>query len=142
MSPNIKMVLNQLFVIKPTDKVIKKVLGFYGLVGLNDKNEFTSMDMDKMKTVEKFKININEIGGYYLPCKKNVLFKKLTNKKCITIARQFLKTVDHDIIGKEKWINNKKYIIYKVISKKEHDAIKKMKEEKKKKKKEIVITFD
>ncbi len=69
------MVLNQLFVIKPTDKVIKKVLGFYGLLGLNDRNEFTSMDMDKIKTIEKFTLNSKEIGGYYLPCKKPYYLK-------------------------------------------------------------------
>lgn len=136
------MVLNQLFVIQPTDRVIKKILSFYGLIDINDRKEFTSMDMDTMKTMDKFKLNSKEIEGYYLPCKKTNLFKKFTNKKCITIGRQFLKTVEHDIIGKEKWIANKKYIIYKVITKKEHDAIKKQKEEKRKKKKEIVITFD
>ena len=135
------MGLNQLFVIEPTDKVINKILGFYGLLGLKDRTEFTFIDMDKNKTIDKFNINSKEIGGYFLPCKKPV-FKSLTNKKCITIARQFLKTTEHDIVGKEKWIYNKKCIIYKIITKEEHINIKKTKEEKKKKKKEIIVTFD
>lgn len=136
------MVLNQLFVIKPSDKVIKKVLGFYGLSSLNDRTEFTLSDMDTLKTVENFKNNSKEISGYYLPCKKTTLFKKLTNKKCITITRQILRTVDHDVIGKEKWINSKKCIIYKVITKSDYETIKKEKEEKRRKKKEIIVTFD
>jgi hypothetical protein len=136
------MVLNQLFIINPSKKLIIKILGFYGLSGLNDKNEFTFIDMEHNKTLDKFNKNKEEISGYYLPCKKESTFKNLTNKKCITITRQFLKTIDYDIISKEKWIHSKKYLQYKLVSKKDKEKEQKEKEERKKKEKEIVVTFD
>lgn len=138
------MVVNQLFIIQPTKELINKILSFYGLTSLKDNSEFTLIDMINHNTLENFKKSKIEISNYYLPCKKDTIFKNLTNKKCITITRQFLKTVDYDIVSKEKWISNKKYLLYKIISKDEKEKLKEARKEKEKKKKnnEIIITFD
>lgn len=139
------MVVNQLFVIPPCKKLINKIISFYGLSNISDDKEFTILDMINNKTLEKFKTHKIEISNYYLPCKKEKIFKNLTNKKCITITRQLLKTINYDILSKEKWISNKKYLLYKIISKDEKEKIKKEKvekEENKKKNNQIIITFD
>ena len=46
------------------------------------------------------------------------------------------------IISKEKWIHSKKYLQYKLVSKKDKEKEQKEKEERNKKEKEIVVTFD
>lgn len=135
------MVLNQLFVVKPTPEIIFKIINFLGLENLDDRNEFTILNMNENETVQKYIKNNIEINGYYLPCKRKD-FNSLTNKKCITIARQFLKTIQYDIVSKEKYINNKKYLQYKLISKEEKEENIREKKEKEKKDKEIIITFD
>ena len=135
------MVLNQLFVVKPTQEVILKIISFLGLENLEDRNEFTILNMNDNHTIQKYIKNNIEINGYYLPCKRKD-FNFLTNKKCITIARQFLKTIEYDIVSKEKYIKNKKYLQYKLISKKEKDENVKEKKEKERKDKEIIVTFD
>ena len=103
------MVLNQLFVVKPTSEIILKIINFLGLENLEDRNEFTILDMNENTTIEKYTKNNIEINGYYLPCKRKD-FNFLTNKKCITIARQFLKTIQYDIISKEKYFGRKNII--------------------------------
>lgn len=135
------MVLNQLFVVKPTPEIIFKIINFLGLENLDDRNEFTILNMNENETVKKYFQNNIEINGYYLPCKRKD-FKSLTNKNCITIARQFLKTIQYDIVSKEKYINNKKYLQYKLISKQEKEDNIREKKEKEKRDKEIIITFD
>lgn len=135
------MVLNQLFVVKPTPEIIFKIIHFLGLENLDDRNQFTILNMNENETVKKYFKNNIEINGYYLPCKRKD-FKSLTNKNCITIARQFLKTIQYDIVSKEKYINNKKYLQYKLISKQEKEDNIREKKEKEKRDKEIIITFD
>jgi hypothetical protein len=135
------MVVNQLFIIKPPQDIILKILTTLGIVDLKDNHEFSVLDMTAIDTVKKLKELEPEIQKYYLPCKKKVYLTNWNYKTCITISRQFLKTIDYDIYSREKFINNKKYLLYKLITRqeKEQERIKKIK---KTKKKEVIITFD
>lgn len=135
------MVVNQLFIIKPTQDLIIKIINTFGIKDLKDNHEFSLLDMNNVETVKKLKELESDIKKYYLPCKQKIYLENWNYKTCITIARQFLKTIDYDINSREKFINNKKYLLYKLITRqeKEQDKIKK---EKKTKKKEVIITFD
>lgn len=135
------MVVNQLFIIKPTQDLIIKIINTFGIKDLKDNHEFSLLDMNNIETVKKLKELESDIKKYYLPCKQKIYLENWNYKTCITIARQFLKTIDYDINSREKFINNKKYLLYKLITRqeKEQDKIKK---EKKTKKKEVIITFD
>jgi hypothetical protein len=73
------------------------------------------------------KIFANEIKDCYIPCKQQKYANEINNKTIITILRQFLKLHEYDLYSKEKYINSTKYLLYKIISKKEKDKIKKTK---------------
>jgi len=135
------MVVNQLFIIKPTQDLILKIINTLGIKDLKDNHEFSLLDMNKIDTVKKIKELETEIKKYYLPCKQKIYLENWNYKTCITIARQFLKTIDYDINSREKFINNKKYLLYKLITRQEKEQ-EKIKREKKTKKKEVIITFD
>ena len=135
------MVVNQLFIIKPTQDLILKIINTFGIKDLKDNHEFSLLDMNKIDTVKKIKELETEIKKYYLPCKQKIYLENWNYKTCITIARQFLKTIDYDINSREKFINNKKYLLYKLITRQEKEQ-EKIKREKKTKKKEVIITFD
>jgi hypothetical protein len=137
------MVFNQLFITKPSVEDINKIIKLLGLNDINDSNEFTILDMEKNKTLQKFINNEKIFKMYYMPCKRKIFYEKLTNKKCITICRQFLKTIDKDIITREKYIKGTKYLIYKIISKDDKEKINREKKENSiNSPKEIVLTFD
>lgn len=135
------MVVNQLFIIKPTQDLITKIINTFGIKDLKDNHEFSLLDMNNIETVKKLKELELDIKKYYLPCKQKIYLENWNYKTCITIARQFLKTIDYDINSREKFINNKKYLLYKLITRQEKEQ-EKIKKEKKTKKKEVIITFD
>ena len=135
------MVVNQLFIIKPSQELILKILTTFGIKDLKDNHEFSLLDMNSIDTVKKLKELEPEIQKYYLPCKQKIYLNDWNYKTCITIARQFLKTIDYDIHSREKFIKNKKYLLYKLITRQEKEQ-ERIKKNKKTKKKEVIITFD
>ena len=52
---------------------------------------------------------------HYLECKKQIYFKDLTDKKCITILRQILRLYNYSVKSSEKYADSRKYILYTVI---------------------------
>jgi hypothetical protein len=111
-----------------------------GLKDINDNTEFTILDMDKLNTVININSIIDEIKECYIPCKRQKYINVITNKSIITILRQFIKMHDYDLFSKEKFINGTKYLVYKIITKKDKEFSKKNK--KYINKKEITIVFD
>jgi hypothetical protein len=57
---------------------------------------------------------MNDIKGYYLPCKQEKYLSTINTKSVITIARQLLKTAGYNIRGIERVVDNKKEMIYKL----------------------------
>ena len=62
----------------------------------------------------------------------------ITIAKSITILRQFLKAFDYTLHSQEKYVNCKKFLVYKIISLEEKNGKKKEKASKGK----YFITFD
>lgn len=134
------MVLNQLFNEKPSLELINKILQKIGLKDINDITEFTTLDLDKNNSITSIKQFEDEIKECYIPCKRVKYVSEINNKTIITILRQFLKIYEYDLISREKYIGNIKYLLYKIVTKKDKDLSKKNK--KYINKKEITIVFD
>lgn len=130
------MVFNQLFVEKPTMQIVNKIVNTFGLDDINNSKEFSFIDMDKYNTIILLKCIENEIRDCYLPCKQKKYLKEFNNKSAITILRQFLKTQNYDLKAREKYINSKKYLLYKIITKEQKNKDKKNIPE------EITLYFD
>ena len=128
---------NQLFKTIPDLNVIMELLSYFGIDSLtNDDQEFNIQTMDDLNTVQEILENIDTIKSYYIPCKVKLYLSELTNKKCITVLRQFLKAIGYTLIYKEKYKNGVKYINYKITQLNREINIENKSSEK------IVISFD
>lgn len=134
------MILNQLFNYRPSLELTNKIIQKFGLNDINDTTEFTFLDMNRLNTTTNIKSFENEIRECYIPCKRAKYVSEFTNKSIITILRQFLKIYDYDLTSYEKFIKGTKYLVYKIITKKDKEFTKKNK--KYIAKKEITIIFD
>ena len=108
--------MNQLFKKEPTDEIILKLIQCLGLKDLNDKTEFSKLQMEHINTIIRFKLIEEELKKFYLPCKAKKYLNKYEYKNIITICRQFLKIKNYTLVAKEKYIKTKKYLNYKLIT--------------------------
>ena len=106
---------NQLFRVSPDIQFIEKLLNNFGIKDLSDNHSFTKSNLSDLKTVEKMNNMIEELNKYYLPCKSKKYLINLNEKRCITVLRQFLKSQNHTLISKEKYVKNNKSLFYQVI---------------------------
>jgi len=138
------MVVNQLFINKPPIELLDKIIIAFGLTSINDTSEFSQLDMDKHKTIQTINNFKNDIIKCYIPCKRKTYEDNCnSNLGNITMFRQILKTNNHDLYSKEKFIKGVKYLVYKIVTKQEKVLKNKTKKKKKKEKlKDIVIVFD
>ena len=128
---------NQIFKINPDKDIVIKILNTFGLKCFQDTNYFTKDTMNEINTLDKI-IELKDIlETYYLPCKVKIYIDDITNKKCITILRQFIKIHGYTLISKERYINHKKLCVYRLIKMDDKPKI-----SPKKKKKDIVISFE
>lgn len=109
------MVKNQLFRVLPDTEIIQTLLETFGLTSLEDTNYFTKDTIKDLETVDQFNQLKDNLSNYYLPCKAKVYLNEITDKKCITIFRQFIKVHDYTLISKERYINRKKMCVYRLI---------------------------
>ena len=114
---------SQLFKISPDIQIIQFILEAFGLDSLEDTRLFTRDHMKDIDTVNKI-IKLNDkFKDYYIPCKSlkylininNNLSIEQKEKKCITILRQFIKYHNYNCVGREKSINGKKTMIYRLL---------------------------
>jgi hypothetical protein len=108
------MIYNQLFCEEPTMDLLIELLKCYGLNSLNDNIEFSKADLCENKTVEKMEDMIHELIMYYLPCKAKIYLDVITEKKAVTILSQFIKLFSYKLARKERIINKKKVIFYRI----------------------------
>lgn len=134
------MVLNQLFISKPSLELINKIVTKIGLKDVKDSTEFSILDMTQLNTLGGIKSFENEIRDCYIPCKREKYASNIDNKSLINILRQFLKMHDYDLHSRERFIKGVKYTVYKIVTKKEKDFVKN--NSKRPPKKEITIVFD
>jgi len=104
---------NQLFRRNPDRYIIDNLMLVFNIISLDDKNfHFTKEDLENLNIVDKINEIKEKLEIYYLPCKSKMYLKDLTEKKCITILRQFLKYIDYNLKMKEKYIKGKKNYLY------------------------------
>ena len=132
--------INQLFLKKPPQLLVSRLLKHIGINSFRDKKEITIESMTKHKTLEKFELEIPVLKTYYLPCKSKLFLENINLKKCITITRQMLKLYDYDILSIERSVNTKKTLFYHLARKDEKERLTTKKS--KKHRKEYIIVFD
>lgn len=108
------MIYNQLFCEEPTAEFMNDLLKCYGLSSMNDNIEFSKTDLVENKTVDKLEEMLHELIMYYLPCKARIYLDVITEKRAITILSQFIKLFSYRLARKERIINKKKIIFYKI----------------------------
>lgn len=113
------MSINQLFFIKPTEDIVKKVCECFGLIGLDDKKKFTKNDLFKNQTVNKLMLIVPDLETVYLPCKAKHYLYNFDENGALTILRQILRTLEYKLVSKEKYIKSTKYIEYQIEKEKE-----------------------
>ena len=129
---------NQLFKINPDLTIVNLLLEIFGLEDLEDTRYFTKQNMIDSHIVDKVNDNMNMITEYYLPCKSKIYLSDLTEKKCITLFRQFIKPFHYKCIGIEKSVDGSKMMTYRLIyNDKEQLSPTKMEG-----KREYIISFD
>jgi hypothetical protein len=111
------MSIRQLFTEKPPKSLIFKMLKAIGFNNLEDKSELSVLDLIDNGTKQLVINMIPELREYYIPCKSDIYLNNLTEKRCIAICRQLLRTIDYTFITREKYIITRKYTMYKLISK-------------------------
>lgn len=129
---------NQLFRINPDLTIVQSLLDAFGLEDLEDTRFFTKENMIEINTVQEIIQLKDTLENYYLPCKSKEYLKKITEKRCITILRQFIKIFNYKCIGLEKSIKGKKCITYRLM----YDNSDQLSPIKEKEKRPYVLTFD
>ena len=136
------MVVNQLFMQKPPNELLVKIIKAFGLNDLNDTKEFSQIDMDNYNTLTIFHTLEKELADCYIPCKRQEYTGNIRNiiyKEAVTIFRQFLKAYNYDLQSKERYIKGIRYLVYKIVTKQEKYI---NKTKKNPPKKEFIIVFD
>ena len=136
---------DQLFAKIPPYDLFIKILKCFGLDNINDKRSFTRKHLTYINTVEKMEELVPTLKLYYIPCKARTYLNNLTEKNVVTILRQILKTQQHSLNSREKYVKGSKFIIYNIckIEEKKYTPIINMETSKKiESNKPIVITFN
>lgn len=108
--------MTQLFKKKPSIEILNRVLGTIGIDEFKEEFCFKKRDLIQFNTVSKMNDIIPELTEYYYPCKTKLYLTNIDITKCITIIRQFLRHFDFSLIGKEKYNNGEKFIVYTLTS--------------------------
>ena len=131
------MVKNQLFRVLPDMEMINSLLQVFGLDTLKDTKFFTKESLKENETSTKLTDMKDELEKYYLPCKAKNYITNITDKRSITILRQFIKVHGYTLISKERYIDGNKTSVYRLIEDNKESTPKKSKN-----KKNIVISFE
>jgi hypothetical protein len=114
---------NQLFKINPDTAIIQSLVEAFGLTDIDDSRYFTRENMTNSQTRDKIVGLSDQLTDFYLPCKAKVYLTDLTDKKCITILRQFIKPLHYQCLGKEKSISGKKQMTYRLSVNERHQQV-------------------
>ena len=106
---------NQNFKNNQDIKIINVLLETFGLNNLTDERSFTKEYMKDINTVTKINTLIPTLSEYYLPCKCKIYLNDITEKKAITILRQFIRNFNYKVISFEKSVKGKKIMIYRLM---------------------------
>lgn len=99
----------------PDMKIIQLLLESFGLDSLEDDRFFTKETMKEINTVEKINSLKPKLEEYYLQCKSKYYLSNLTEKKSITVLRQFIKKYNYKVVTFEKSIQGNKQLTYRLM---------------------------
>ncbi len=102
----------QLFKVLPTKEFIDKIAQLYGVKDFDTNYKFTIKDLENCDIVGRLNDMRLELFEYYLNCKFKKYMEDLTEKKSITILRHFLRVINYKVESREKYSNNRKYLVY------------------------------
>ena len=106
------MKINQLFSRMIPEYILQMLLESFNLKSLHDQTEVTAKDLEKINTVDRFKIIIPLLKNYYLPCKFKIYLVDLNVHKCLTVLRQVIRLYNVRLISRERYLKKRKLIIY------------------------------
>ena len=106
------MKINQLFSRMIPEYILQMLLESFNLKSLRDQTEFTAKDLEKINTVDRFKIIIPLLQVYYLPCKFKIYLVDLHVHKCLTVLRQVIRLYNVRLISTERYLKKRKIIVY------------------------------
>jgi hypothetical protein len=109
--------INQLFHNKPSFELINKIINIIGFDSIYTNKRIFQNDLKQNNIVLQFNDIIDEIKANYLSCKEDYC-NNLNEKKCITITRQHLKTINYDLLSEIAYINSKRHITYRIVQSK------------------------
>lgn len=117
------MKINQLFIKHVDEDLVLRMLNCFGLSNFDDKRTFCKYDLVRMKLLDKFKPVVEDLRGYYLPCKAKVYLDGMDERKAITVLKQVLRLHDVYLKSKEKNFNNRKVMFYTLIREKDRKQV-------------------
>ena len=123
---------SQLFRKKPTFEFVEKIAALYNIKEFKESQKFTLSNLETLNTVEKLNNIMPELKEYYINCKAKKYLENLDPKRAVTILRQLLKSIDYNLVSKEKYANGCKFLEYRVEPLKKGSKVKK----------KILVTFD
>jgi hypothetical protein len=125
--------ISQLFYKKPDTELINKLINIIGYDNIYSNKIIYVSDMEQRNVLSNISNIIEEIKDNYIHCKQKYC-EQLTLKKCISLTRQHLKTINYDLISNVYYINSKRERGYRIIPLNQKTFIKN--------KMEIEIKFD
>lgn len=123
---------SQLFRKKPTPEFVTKVAALYNIKEFKESQKFTLSNLESLETVEKLNGIMPELKEYYINCKANKYLENLDPKRAVTVLRQLLKSINYNLVSKEKYANGRKFLEYRVEPLQKGSKVKK----------KILVTFD
>lgn len=123
---------SQLFRKKPTPEFVAKVAALYNIKEFKESQKFTLSNLETLETVEKLNGIMPELKEYYINCKAKKYLENLDPKRAVTVLRQLLKSIEYNLVSKEKYANGRKFLEYRVEPLQKGSKIKK----------KILVTFD
>jgi hypothetical protein len=109
--------INQLFHTQPDNELILKIINILGFESIYSNKKVFKRDLELTNIVSQFSNIIDEIRENYIYCKEKCC-DNLNVKKCVTIARQHLKTIGYDIISEFVYIDSIRHITYRIVQQK------------------------
>lgn len=107
----------QLFNNVPPLSLMNELFACYGIMGFDDNNEFSRKDLEARHSVKMLNDMVPELIMYYVPCKAKVYLSSINEKRAITILSQFLRMYGYELYRKERIIDKKKCVMYRLCKK-------------------------
>jgi len=105
---------NQLFKMTPDIHIIESLLSVFGLDDLEDGRYFSREYLKEHRVVQSMEKLSGELRDYYIPCKQRNLLN-LSEKRVITVLRQFIKPFGYKCQGTEKSVDGSKTMMYQLL---------------------------